>query len=194
MKLVFASHNPHKVDEIRHLLPDFIEVLSLNDIGCIEDIPETAPTIEGNARLKVQYVRDHYNLNSFADDTGLEVDVLHGEPGVYSARYAGPAKKDTDNIEKLLQNLNGKEQRKAHFKTVIALDINRNIQEFTGLCKGEILTQKRGGHGFGYDPVFLPDGYTKSFAEMSQEKKSQISHRGKALQKLIVYLQALKNQ
>lgn len=189
MDLVFASHNNHKVEEVRALLPNFINLLSLNDIGCSEDIPETAKTIEGNALLKVEYVRKHYNLNCFADDTGLEVDALNGAPGVYSARYAGPAKKDADNVDKLLQNLKNTTNRKAHFKTVIALDINGKTQQFTGICKGIILEELRGENGFGYDPIFMPEGYNQSFAQMPQDLKNEISHRGKALQKLILYLQ-----
>ncbi len=192
MKLVFASHNLHKVEEVRLLLPDHIELLSLKDIGCTEDIPETSDTIQGNALLKVQHVRKYYNLNSFADDTGLEVDVLNGAPGVYSARYAGPAKKDSDNVKKLLQNMAGTVNRKARFKTVIALDIHQEIATFTGICEGEILSAPRGKKGFGYDPVFSPHGYIESFAEMPQEEKNRISHRGRALEKLIVYLQAQK--
>lgn len=189
MDLVFASHNNHKVEEVKALLPNFINLLSLNDIGCSEDIPETAKTIEGNALLKVEYVRKHYNLNCFADDTGLEVDALDGAPGVYSARYAGPAKKDVDNVRKLLQKLKDASNRKAHFKTVIALDIDGENQQFTGICKGEILKELKGENGFGYDPIFMPKGYQQSFAQMSQKLKNEISHRGKALQKLILYLQ-----
>lgn len=192
MKLVFASHNLHKVEEVRLLLPDFIELLSLTDIGCTEDIPETADTIEGNARLKVEYVHKYYHFNSFADDTGLEVDALDGAPGVYSARYAGPAKKDSENIKKLLRNMEGETNRKAHFKTVIALHIGQNIEDFTGICRGEILSAPRGKKGFGYDPIFQPEGALESFAQMPQEEKNRISHRGQALEKLIVYLRAQK--
>lgn len=191
MKLVFASHNIHKIKEIRALLPGFIELLSLSDIGCYEEIPETADTIEGNAQLKAAHVVQHYGYDCFADDTGLEVDSLNGAPGVYSARYAGEDKKDTENIQKLLRELRGKDNREARFKTVIALYLNGQTQLFTGLCEGEISTKPTGAGGFGYDPVFKPQGFEQSFAEMDASQKNEISHRGRALEKLIVYLRSL---
>ncbi|MGY5847195.1 non-canonical purine NTP diphosphatase [Salegentibacter sp. HM20] len=188
MKLVFATHNKNKLEEIKALLPEHIELLSLDNIGCTEEIPETANTIEGNAKLKADFVKKHYNLDCFADDTGLEVEALNGAPGVYSARYAGDQKDNQANIEKLLSELEGKTNRKAAFKTVIALNLKEKEESFTGLCPGEILTEKRGAKGFGYDPVFLPQGKQQSFAEMSLEEKSKISHRARAFSKLIGYL------
>ncbi|MDR6301083.1 non-canonical purine NTP diphosphatase [Mesonia maritima] len=188
MKLVFATHNQHKFEEIKNLIPNYIDLLSLYEIGCNEEIDETGTTIDQNAVIKAQYVNDHYQLNCFADDTGLEVDELNNEPGVYSARYAGDEKNNEANIQKLLKNLEGKENRKARFKTVIALTINEQETLFTGICEGTITTEKRGEKGFGYDPVFQPKGFNKTFAEMSQEEKSKISHRGKAVKQLIDYL------
>jgi len=188
MKLVFATHNQNKFKEVQLLLPSHIELLSLTDIGCTEDIPETADTIEGNAVLKTEYVRNHYGLNCFADDTGLEVSALHGEPGVFSARYAGENKSSEDNINKLLKNLVGKENRSARFKTAIALSIHIESVLFLGVCDGIITKACRGDKGFGYDPVFLPNESTETFAEMSLEEKSKIGHRGKAMRQLIAYL------
>ena len=188
MELVFATHNRNKLKEIKALLPESIELLSLNDINCTEDIPETADTIEGNALLKAEYVKENYGYDCFADDTGLEVDVLGGEPGVYSARYAGEEKDDKANIQKLLENLKEQQNRRAQFKTVIALCLNDNRKIFTGICKGIILEEKRGTNGFGYDPVFKPEGEEVSFAEMEMSKKAAISHRGKAFNQLISYL------
>lgn len=188
MELVFATHNKNKLKEIQALLPAEIKLLSLADIGCIEDIPETSPTIEGNAVQKANYIRKRYGVNVFADDTGLEVDELDGAPGVYSARYAGEAKNDRANVEKLLQELQGKNNRIARFKTVIALNLNGTENTFTGICRGNIALQPSGDKGFGYDPVFIPEGFSKSFAEMELRQKSEISHRGKAIKQLISYL------
>ncbi len=188
MKLVFATHNPNKFIEIKALLPSHIELLSLKDIGCEEDIPETGSTIDENAILKAEYVRTRYGMDCFADDTGLEVDSLAGAPGVFSARYAGDHKNDDDNVDKLLKQLKERDSRKARFKTVIALNLKNNENLFTGICDGSILTERRGDNGFGYDPVFLPEGFDKSFAEMNLEEKSKISHRAKAFRGLIEYL------
>ncbi|MBQ0732948.1 non-canonical purine NTP diphosphatase [Aquimarina celericrescens] len=188
MKLVFATNNLNKVKEVQALLPAQIELLSLTDIGCVEDIPETSSTIEGNAKQKVQYVKKHYGYDCFADDTGLEVDALNGAPGVYSARYAGDSKDANANMDKLLNELRGEENRIAQFKTVIALELNNELIPFTGICKGSISNSKKGNGGFGYDPVFIPDGYSKTFAELPLEEKNKISHRGKAVQELIDFL------
>ncbi len=188
MNLVFATHNKNKLKEVQALLPKNITLLSLDDIGCFEDIPETAETIEGNAILKANYVKEHYNLDCFADDTGLEVEALNGEPGVYSARYAGENKDNDANINKVLEKLENEPNRNARFKTVIALNLNDHQLLFTGICEGSILKEKTGNHGFGYDPVFQPNNHKKSFAEMDLSEKSKLSHRGKALQKLLEYL------
>ncbi len=192
MKLVFATHNAHKLKEIQALVPDTIEIISLTDIACHEEIPETATTIEGNAHLKAEYVHTHYGLACFADDTGLEVEALNGAPGVFSARYAGPAKRDSDNVDKLLRELANQSNRKAHFKTVISLIIEGKKVDFTGICKGKILPERHGNNGFGYDPIFQPEGYNTSFAEMSAEEKNKISHRGKATRQLLDYLHKIK--
>ncbi len=188
MKLVFATHNLNKFKEVQALLPSSIELLSLTDIGCNEDIPETEETIEGNAKLKVVHVRKQYNLNCFGDDTGLEVRSLNNEPGVYSARYSGKDATANTNMDKLLDNLKDKEDRSARFKTAIALDIDGKEQLFIGLCEGSITTERSGSKGFGYDPIFLPNEATVTFAEMSMGEKSRIGHRGKAMRKLIEYL------
>lgn len=188
MKLVFASNNKNKIREIQLLLPESIEVLSLEDIGCLEDIPETADTIEGNAILKANYVTEKFGYACFADDTGLEVDALNGEPGVYSARYAGEQKDANDNMDKLLVNLKDKTNRKAHFKTVICLNLNGKQQLFTGIINGKITEEKIGANGFGYDPIFVANGYTQTFAELSIEEKSAISHRGLAVKQLVNFL------
>lgn len=188
MKLVFASNNNNKLVEIRQQLPESIEILSLADIGCTEDIPETAQTIEGNAILKADYVTSKYGLNCFADDTGLEVDALNGAPGVYSARYAGPQKDANDNMDLLLKNIDGKENRSARFKTVIALNLDGEQYLFTGIVEGKIITEKRGILGFGYDPVFVPNGLTTTFAEISLAEKARLSHRGRAVAQLIDFL------
>ncbi|UGU16335.1 non-canonical purine NTP diphosphatase [Sinomicrobium kalidii] len=189
MKLVFATHNRNKLHEVQALLPDYITLLSLDDIGCTEDIPETSDTIEGNALQKADYVREKYGYDCFADDTGLEADALNGAPGVYSARYAGEAKNAADNIEKLLYELRDENNRTARFKTVIALHLNGKQIFFEGIVEGSITRQKSGNGGFGYDPVFLPKGYKKTFAELPLEVKNTIGHRGKAVKQLIDYLE-----
>lgn len=185
MKLVFASNNQNKINEIQLLLPDTIQILSLEDIGCFEDIPETADTIEGNAILKANYVTEKFGYNCFADDTGLEVEALNGAPGVYSARYAGEQKDTSDNMDKLLLNLKDKSNRAAQFKTVIALNLDGKQTLFTGIIKGNIIKEKIGTNGFGYDPIFVADGYTKTFAELTIGEKSGISHRGLAVKQLM---------
>jgi XTP/dITP diphosphohydrolase len=194
MKLVFATNNKHKLQEIKHILGNSIELLSLNDIGCMEDIPENQPTIEGNAAEKSFYVYNKYGYNCFADDTGLEIEALNGEPGVYSARYAGEEKSSDKNIELVLLKLNKIKNRKARFKTVISLVIDGRETQFEGIVNGEILEERRGATGFGYDPVFKPIESSLSFAEMSLDEKNKISHRGRATQKLIDYLTHLKTK
>lgn len=188
MKLVFATNNQNKVKEVQSLLPENITVMSLKDIVCKEDIPETQPTIEGNAIQKAQYVKEHYGYDCFADDTGLEVHALNGEPGVFSARYAGSQRNADDNMNKLLENLSSKENRSAHFKTVIALILNGEQHTFTGICEGTIIKEKRGEKGFGYDPIFMANGFTETFAEISLEEKNRVGHRGKAVNQLINFL------
>ncbi|CAL2092871.1 dITP/XTP pyrophosphatase [Tenacibaculum sp. 190524A05c] len=188
MKLVFATNNQNKLKEVQEMLPESIELLSLKDIGCFEDIEETATTLEGNAQIKANHITNNYNFNCFADDTGLEVDALNGEPGVYSARYAGEPANAENNMQKLLSSLDETIDRKAHFRTSICLNLDGKQFLFDGICKGEILTEKKGEKGFGYDPIFQPAGYNKSFAEMSSEAKNEISHRGLAIQKLIDFL------
>lgn len=192
MQLVFASNNKNKIKEIQQLLPSTIEILSLEAIGCHEEIPETSDTIEGNAILKANYVTQKYGYNCFADDTGLEVEALNGEPGVYSARYAGEQRNSDDNMNKLLENLYGKENRNAQFKTVIALNYEGKQHLFTGIAKGEITTKKSGNQGFGYDPIFRPNSYQETFADLTLETKNQISHRGKAIQLLISFFREEK--
>ena len=189
MKLVFASNNKNKIQEIQALVPNTIQIVSLEEIGCTEDIPETADTIEGNAILKANYVTEKYGYDCFADDTGLEVEALNGAPGVYSARYAGEQKDANDNMDKLLSELKDKTNRKANFKTVIALNLNGNQNLFTGIINGKIIEEKIGTNGFGYDPIFVAEGYEKTFAELSMEEKSTISHRGIAVKELILFLQ-----
>lgn len=188
MKLVFATNNQHKVNEVQQLLPDSIQLLSLKDIGCDEDIEETKSTLEGNAFLKANYIKENYGYDCFADDTGLEVLSLKGAPGVYSARYAGEHGNSEKNMGKLLKELKDKSNRIAQFRTCIALIFNGKEILFEGICEGEILTRKRGKEGFGYDPLFLPVGYKKSFAEMNLKDKNSISHRARAVNKLINYL------
>ncbi|WP_369752318.1 non-canonical purine NTP diphosphatase [Flavobacterium sp. WC2409] len=188
MQLVFASNNKNKIKEIQQLLPATIQLLSLEDIGCHEEIPETADTIEGNAILKANYVTKKYGYDCFADDTGLEVEALHGAPGVYSARYAGEQKDSNDNMNKLLTDLSGKSNRNAQFKTVITLNKDGKQQLFTGIATGKITEEKWGDKGFGYDPIFKPEGYQETFAQLSSEIKNKISHRGKATQQLIAFL------
>lgn len=193
MKLVFATNNLNKLKEVQALVPESITLLSLNDIGCFEDIPETAPTIEGNALQKANYIKTNYGYECFADDTGLEVNALNGEPGVYSARYAGDQKNAHDNMDKLLENLTDKTDRSAQFKTVIALRLGIDTHTFTGICRGTIIQNKKGDKGFGYDPIFQPEGYNQTFAEMELTLKNKIGHRGKAVQQLIDFLQKLND-
>lgn len=188
MQIVFATNNLNKLREVQRLIPKSIQLLSLEDIECNEDIPETQLTIEGNAKQKANYIYKRYGYNCFADDTGLEVDVLNGEPGVFSARYAGEEKNTQKNINKLLKNLEGQLNRNAQFKTVIALYLNGNYYEFTGICKGVIIEEEKGEKGFGYDPVFKPNGYEDTFAQMAVKLKNEISHRGKAIKQLIHFL------
>ena len=188
MKLVFATNNKHKLDEIRAILGDKIELLSLNEINCHDDIPETADTLQGNALIKARYIYDKFGMNCFADDTGLEVDSLGGEPGVYSARYAGEECNPQANMNKLLDNLTGKTDRNAQFRTVIALIIDGEEKLFEGSVKGTISCEKMGDAGFGYDPIFIPEGFSESFAQMSSEMKNSISHRYRATEKLCKYL------
>lgn len=193
MKIVFATNNSHKLEEIRQILGKSIEVLSLADINCHEDIPETAPTIEGNAMMKARYVYDKYGTPCFADDTGLEVEALDGAPGVYSARYAGGEGHDSEaNMRKLLHEMEGKENRRAQFRTVIALIEQKDgkpvAHTFEGKIEGHISDEKRGTSGFGYDPIFVPEGYEQSFAELGNEIKNKISHRARAVARLAEYL------
>ena len=192
MKIVFATNNANKIKEIQSLLPSTIEIISLESIGCHEEIPETADTIEGNSILKANYVTQKYGYDCFADDTGLEVEALNNEPGVYSARYAGPQCLAEDNMKLLLKNLENKENRKTQFKTVITLNIKGEQLLFTGIAKGEITQKRSGNQGFGYDPIFRPENFQETFAEMSSELKNKISHRGKATQLLISYLNSIK--
>ncbi|MFV5702119.1 non-canonical purine NTP diphosphatase [Flavobacterium sp. XS2P12] len=192
MQLVFASNNKNKILEIQSMLPDTIKILSLESIGCDEEIPETAETIEGNAILKANYVTQKYGYDCFADDTGLEVDSLHGEPGVFSARYAGEQRNAADNMNKLLEALSDKNNRKAQFKTVIALNLDGKQHLFTGIARGEITLEKIGNQGFGYDPIFKPEEYQETFAQLSLKIKNKISHRGKATLQLIDFLKANK--
>jgi XTP/dITP diphosphohydrolase len=188
MQLVFASNNKNKIKEIQLLLPDSIQILSLEAIGCTEDIPETADTIEGNAILKANYVTQKYGYDCFADDSGLEVAALNGEPGVFSARYAGEPKNDENNIDKLLANLKDVKNKKANFKTVICLNLKGEQHLFTGIINGQIIEERIGNNGFGYDPIFVADGYQKTFAELSLEEKATISHRGIAVKQLVEFL------
>jgi XTP/dITP diphosphohydrolase len=188
MKLIFASNNKNKIKEIQLLVPKSIQILSLEDIGCTEEIPETSDTIEGNAILKANHVTEKYGYDCFADDSGLEVDALNGEPGVFSARYAGEPKNDDNNMNKLLLNLKEKTNRNANFKTVICLNYKGEQHLFTGIINGKIIEEKIGNNGFGYDPVFVANDYTKTFAELSIEEKSNISHRGIAVKQLIQFL------
>jgi len=189
-KIVFATNNAHKLTEVRALIPNW-EIISLSDIGCVEDIPETANTLQGNAQLKADFITQKYGLDCFADDTGLEIEALKGEPGVYSARYAGNQANSEDNLQKVLTNLKEKENKNAQFRTVIALNLAPKTHFFEGICKGKILTKKTGESGFGYDPIFQANGFNKSFAEMTQVEKGKISHRGKAVHKLMEFLNKL---
>ena len=188
MKLIFASHNKNKVKEVKSLIPKTIDLLSLDDINFINEIEETESTIEGNALLKAKTIYKQTGTNCFADDSGLLVESLDGAPGVYSARYAGDQKNDEENMQKLLLNLSQKTNRNAHFKTVIALIIDGKEYLFEGIINGKIISEKLGNDGFGYDPIFIPDGYSETFAQMSSEIKNAISHRGIAVQKLVTFL------
>lgn len=194
MKLVFATNNHNKLKEVKQLLPASIELLSLKDIDCADDIIESGKTIRDNAIIKSRYIYEKFGMNCFADDTGLEVDAIGGRPGVYSARFAGPACRAEDNINKLLIELKGIENRKANFRTVISLMIDGKDQAFEGIVKGVITKEEMGSNGFGYDSVFKPDGFDKTFAEMSAQEKNEISHRGIAVNKLTSFIRELKNK
>ena len=187
MNIVFATNNPNKIKEVQALLPSHITLISLKDIGCIEDIPETQDTIKGNAIQKVDYIKTHYGLDCFADDTGLEVEALNGAPGVFSARYAGLQRNADDNMNLLLAELKSKENRTARFKTVVALHFGGKLITFEGICEGAITKEKAGYDGFGYDPIFKPTGYKQTFSEISMAEKNRIGHRGKAVSKLVAY-------
>lgn len=187
-KLVFATNNAHKLEEIAFILGDKIELLSLKDIHCQADIPETADTLEGNAIQKAEYIHQHYGMDCFADDTGLEVEALNGAPGIYSARYAGEGHDSEANMKKLLENMQDKENRKAQFRTAICLIMDGETHLFEGIVKGEIIKEKKGGAGFGYDPIFVPEGYDLTFAELGNDIKNTISHRAKAVEKLCNFL------
>lgn len=188
MKICFATNNQHKIEEVAEALAGKVKILSLKDIGCVEELPETQPTIPGNATQKSRYVWDHFKVPCFADDSGLEVIALNNDPGVFSARYAGPQRNSQDNINLLLGNLIGIENRKARFRTVISLQLPEGEWLFEGTIEGTITKEIRGTEGFGYDPVFLPDGYDRTFAEMKLSEKNKISHRGRALEKLVNFL------
>lgn len=187
-KLVFATNNAHKLEEIASILGDKIELLSLKDIHCQADIPETSDTLEGNAIQKAEYIHQHYGMDCFADDTGLEVEALNGAPGIYSARYAGEGHDSEANMKKLLENMQDKENRKAQFRTAICLIMDGETHLFEGIVKGEIIKEKKGGAGFGYDPIFVPEGYDLTFAELGNDIKNTISHRAKAVEKLCNFL------
>ncbi|WP_218598701.1 non-canonical purine NTP diphosphatase [Polaribacter sp. NJDZ03] len=188
MKLVFATNNLNKLREVQEMLPDSIQLLSLKDINCFDEIEETETTLEGNAKLKADYITKKFGYNCFADDTGLEVESLDGKPGVYSARFAGEPSNSENNMQKLLVDLKAADNRKAQFRTAVALNLNDENFLFEGICRGDILEKKHGEKGFGYDPIFKPKGFEKSFAEMTSEEKNIISHRGIAIQKLVKFL------
>ena len=192
MKLVFATQNENKAHEIQSLLPEYFKIITLKDIRCFDEIPETAETLEGNSLLKASFISVAYNLNCFADDTGLEIEALDNRPGVNSARYAGPEKSAAANINKVLLELEGKSERNAQFRTIITLILNTSIFTFEGIVRGEIISEKRGENGFGYDPIFVPEGEVRTFAEMSLEEKNKHSHRARAFQKMIKFLNELK--
>ncbi len=191
MQIVFATNNVNKIKEVQALLPNSIQIISLESIGCLDDIPETADTIEGNAIQKANYITQKYGYDCFADDTGLEVQALNGEPGVYSARYAGSQRNADDNMSLLLAKLQNQNNRKAQFKTVIALNFEGKQNLFTGIVEGIITSEKIGTQGFGYDPIFQPNGFSETFAQFSLEQKGQVSHRGKATQALIAFLESI---
>jgi XTP/dITP diphosphohydrolase len=192
MKLVFATNNLNKLKEVQEMLSNTVEIVSLKDINCFDEVDETETTLEGNAKLKADYITQKFGYNCFADDTGLEVESLDGKPGVYSARYAGEPVNSENNMQKLLTELKGKENRKAQFRTAVCLNLNGEQYVFEGTCKGEILKEKQGIEGFGYDPLFKPTGFSESFANMNSEDKNKISHRGIAMQQLIDLLLNLK--
>lgn len=194
MKLVFATNNQHKLDEVQKITAGHTEIVSLAAIDCHDDIPETADTLEGNALQKARYIKDKFGYDCFADDTGLEVEALNNAPGVYSARYAGPAKDSVENMKKVLREMEGISDRKACFRTVIALIQGKEEQLFEGRVDGKILTAQQGEAGFGYDPIFQPEGFDLSFAEMPMDEKNKISHRGRAIQQLIAFLKEQHNK
>lgn len=191
MELVFATNNKHKLEELQAILGSHFRLLSLKDIGCDEEIPEEQPTLEGNASQKSHFIFDKYGYSCFADDTGLEIEALNGEPGVYSARYAGEDKNAGANMDKVLSKMAKIKNRNARFRTVISLIIDGEERQFEGVVEGEILKEKKGNSGFGYDPIFRPSGFQETFAEMNLTDKNKISHRGRAVEKLIQYLQKL---
>jgi len=192
MKLVFATQNENKAQEIQSLLPEYFKIITLKDIRCFDEIPETSETLEGNSLLKASFISETYNLNCFADDTGLEIEALDNRPGVYSARYAGPEISAAANINKVLLELKGITTRNAQFRTIITLILNKSTFSFEGIVRGEIISEKRGKNGFGYDPIFVPEGEVRTFAEMSLEEKNKHSHRARAFQKMINFLNDLK--
>jgi XTP/dITP diphosphohydrolase len=192
MELVFATNNAHKIKELQAIMGNRIQLLSLKDIGCNEEIPEEQATLEGNASQKAFFIYNKYGYNCFADDTGLEIDALNGEPGVYSARYAGEEKSAEANMDKVLAGLLKIKNRNARFRTVISLVIDGIEKQFEGLVEGTILNEKRGISGFGYDPIFQPEGFSKTFAEMNLTDKNKISHRGRAVEKLVLYFKDLE--
>ena len=192
MKLVFATNNLNKLKEVQEMLPNTIKLLSLKDINCFEEIEETEMSLEGNSKLKADYITQKYGYNCFSDDTGLEVESLNGKPGVYSARYAGEPSNSENNMQKLLSELKNSSNRKAQFRTAVSLNINDDNFIFEGICKGVILEKKQGEKGFGYDPIFKPENHAESFAQMSSEEKNIISHRGIAIKKLVRFLSSYK--
>lgn len=194
MDICFATNNAHKVREINQLLGERFRMLSLADIGCQEELPENQTTLEGNSEEKASYVYQHYRVNCFADDTGLEVDALQGEPGVYSARYAGPQRSSEDNMRRLLRELADQPNRTAQFRTVITLWLDGQMHQFEGMVSGSIARERSGSEGFGYDPIFIPEGFTRSFADMTAEEKNQISHRGRAVRRLVQFLETYPQQ
>jgi XTP/dITP diphosphohydrolase len=191
MKLCFATNNLHKIEEVNEMLGDTFELIGLSAIGCTIDLPENQDTLGGNSLEKAQYVWNNYHINCFADDTGLEVEALHGEPGVYSARYAGPQRNSEDNITLLLSKLQGIHNRNARFRTSITLILNGTVHQFEGIVEGKIIENRQGEKGFGYDPVFMPDGYSSTFAQMSITEKNSIDHRGKAVRAMVDFLKQL---
>jgi len=190
-KICFSTNNKHKLEEVKHILTDF-EIISLDELGCFDELEETQPTLEGNSLQKASFIFDHYKIPCFADDTGLEVETLQGAPGVYSARYAGEQKKSEDNINLLLKNLQGQVNRKAQFRTVITVMGLGETKTFEGVIKGIITETKKGTDGFGYDPIFQPEGYTKTFAEMTMAEKNKVSHRALAVEKLVAFLKDIQ--